>query len=56
MRSGNIGAQKGCEPSQEKVEVKSGGEDGVDAVAVPPVEVVAINLVLGLDVTDDRLD
>ena len=32
------------------------GTDGVDAVAVLPLEVVAVHPVLGLEVTDDRLD
>jgi len=39
------------------VEVEPGcGEDGVAAVAVLPLEVIAVHPVLGLDVTDDRLD
>ena len=50
------GAQKDCEPSQEKVEVEAGGgEDGVDAVAVLPLEVVAVHPVVGLDLPDETL-
>ena len=56
-RGQEIGAQKDGEPSEEKAEVESGGgEDGVDAIAVLAREIVAAHPVLGLDVTDDRLD
>lgn len=51
------GAQELCEPSQEQAEVIAGcGEDGVDAVAEAPLEIVAVHAVLGLDVADDGLD
>ncbi len=36
--------------------LKCGGEDGVDAVAVTALEIVAVQAVVGLDVADDRLD
>jgi hypothetical protein len=38
------------------VEVESGSEDGVDAIAVLALEVVAVHPVHGFDVADDRLD
>jgi hypothetical protein len=38
------------------VEVESGSEDGVDAIAVLALEVVAVHPVHGFDVVDDRLD
>ena len=51
------GTQKPLEPAQEQTEVVAGsGEHGVDAVAVAPFEVIAAHPVLGLDVTNDRLD
>ena len=50
------GAQERRQPPQEEVEVEAGGgEDGVDAVAVLALEVVAVPSMVGLDVTDDRL-
>src|SRR5258708_7100912 len=46
-----------AEPAQEEAEVVAGGgEDGVDAVAVATLEMVAAHAVLGLEMTDDRLD
>jgi hypothetical protein len=50
-------AQKPLEPSQQQVEVEAGGgEHGVDAVAFAALEVIAVHAVLGLEVTDHRLD
>lgn len=44
------------QPADEKVEVvASGGKDGIDAVAVAALDVVAAHAVLGLDVADNRL-
>src|SRR5258707_15208358 len=46
-----------AEPAQEEAEVVAGGgEDGVDAVAVATLEMAAAHAVLGLEMTDDRLD
>ena len=54
---GDQGAQKGFEPSEEKAEiVAGGGENGVGAVAVAALEVIAVRAMLGLDVADHRLD
>ena len=51
------GTQKRLEPAQEQAEVIAGSrEDGIDAVAVAALEVIAIHAVLGLDVADDGLD
>ena len=51
------GPQKRGEPPQEEVEVETGGgEDGVDAVAVLALEVVAVHAMVGLEVADHRLD
>ena len=51
------GGQERRQPPQEKVEVEAGGgEDGVDTVAVLAFEVVAVHSMIGLDVTDHRLD
>jgi len=51
------GTPKPPEPAQEKAEVVAGGgEHGVDGVAVAALEIVAIHAVLGLNVTDHRLD
>ena len=51
------GAQKPLEPSQQQVEVEGGGgKHSVAAVAVAALEVVATHAVLGLEVTDNRLD
>ena len=36
--------------------VTGGGEDGVGAVVVSALEMVAVQAVLGLEVADDRLD
>ena len=44
---GDQGTQKRLQPSQE---------DGVDAVAVAALEVVAAQAVLGLEMADDWLD
>ena len=45
------------QPPQEEVEVEvGGGEDGVDAVAVLALEVVAVHSMVGLEVADHRLD
>lgn len=45
------------EPSQEQTEVVSGrGEDGVDAVPVAAVGIIAVHAVLGLNMADERLD
>ena len=54
---GDQGMQKRLQPSQEEAEfVPGGGEDGVDAVAVASLEVVAAQAVLGLEMADDWLD
>jgi hypothetical protein len=54
---GDQGTQKPLQPAQEEAEVISGGgEDGVDAVAVAPLEVVAAEAVFGLEMADGRLD
>jgi hypothetical protein len=51
------GAQQRRQPPQEEVEVEAGGgEDGVDTVAVPALEVVAVHAMVGLDVADRWLD
>jgi hypothetical protein len=51
------GAQERRQPPQEEAEVETGGgEDGVDTVAVLAFEVVAVHSMIGLDVTDHRLD
>jgi hypothetical protein len=43
------GAQKRCQPSQEKVEVEAGGgEEGYDAVAVTALEIVALHAVVSM--------
>jgi hypothetical protein len=53
---GDQGAQKPRQPAHEEAEVVSGGgEDGVDAVAVASLEIVAAEAVLGLEMADDRL-
>src|SRR5438445_13001230 len=45
------------QPAQEGAEVVAGGgERGIAAVAVAPLEVIAAHAVLGLGVADDRLD
>ena len=55
--SGDQGAQEPLQPAQEETEVVSGGgEDGVDAVAVASLEIIAAEAVLGLEMADDRLD
>lgn len=47
------GTQKLCKPTQEQAEVVAGGgEDGIDAVAVTALEMIAVHAVLGLEVTD----
>ena len=47
------GAQERRQPPQEEVEVEAGGgEDGVDAVAVLGLEVVAVHAMVGLEVAD----
>src|SRR5215831_12277737 len=49
--------QKCLEPAEEEAEVvASSGEDGVAAVAVGALEVIAAHAVLGLEVADHRLD
>src|ERR1051325_7227316 len=52
-----VRAQKRLQPAQEQAEVVAGGgEDGVDAIAVAALQVVAAHAVLALDVADHRLD
>ena len=53
----DAGTQKLCQPAEQQAEVVAGsGEDGVDAVALGPLEIVAAHAVLGLEMADDRLD
>ncbi len=50
-------AQKPRQPAQEEAEViVDGGEHGIAAVAVAPLEIIAAHAVLGFGVADDRLD
>jgi hypothetical protein len=50
------GRENGAQ-QRRQVEVETnGGEDGVDAVAVLALEVVALHSMVGLEVTDHRLD
>ena len=52
-KPGGIGAP----PHARKAEiVAGGGENGVGAVAVAALEVIAVRAMLGLDVADHRLD
>jgi hypothetical protein len=49
--------QKLCQPAQEEAEVVTGGgEDGIDAVALTALEIVAVHAVFGFEMADDRLD
>ena len=49
------GTQKLCQPAQEEAEVVTGGgEDGIDAVALTALEMVAVHAVFGLEMADDR--
>ena len=51
------GTQERREPPQEGVKLKpAAGEDGVDAVAVLALEVIAVHSMVGLEVADHRLD
>ena len=51
------GTQKLCQPAQEEAEVVTGGgEDGIDAVALTALEMVAVRAVFGFEMADDRLD
>jgi hypothetical protein len=46
--------QTPCQPAQQQTEVVAGGgEDGVGAVAVAALQIVAIQTVLGLEMADD---
>ena len=55
-RGQDLGQQK-PEPEDQEAEVVAGsGEDGVDGVAGLVGEVVSAHAVLGLEVSDDRLD
>jgi hypothetical protein len=57
IEDGDQGTQKRGEPAQEQGEVEAGGgEDGVDAVALAALELIAVHAVLGLDVADNGLD
>ena len=50
-------APKGGQPFKQAAEVVAGGgEDGVCGVAVGPGKVVSAHAMLGLGVSDDRLD
>jgi len=49
--------QKPRQPAQQEAEVVAGGgEHGIDAVAGTALQIIAAHAVLGLGVTDDRLD
>src|SRR5947208_3029307 len=51
------GTQKPREPAQEEAEVVAGGgEHGIDAIAVAPLQIIAAHTVLGLGMTDDWFD
>ena len=51
------GTQKLCHPAEQQAEVVAGGgEDGVDAIALGSLEIVAAHAVLGLEMADHRLD
>jgi hypothetical protein len=51
------GTQKLSQPAEQKAEVVAcGGEDGIDAIALASLEVIAVHAVVALDVADDRLD
>jgi len=57
MQQLHQGAQNPLEPAQQQVEVEAGGgEDGVDAVAIAALEIIAAHAVLGLEMADHRLD
>jgi hypothetical protein len=50
------GTQKLCQPAQEEAEVVTGGgEDGIDAVALTALEMVAVRAVFDFEMADDRL-
>ena len=53
----DAGTQKVCQPAEQQAEVVAGsGKDGVDAVSLGSLEIVAAHAVLGLEMADDRLD
>ena len=57
VEGGDEGAQKGLEPSDEAAEiVTGGGHDGIGAVVLAALELVAVNAVLGLEVSYCRFD
>jgi len=50
------GAQKPRQPAQEEAEVVAGGgEHGIDAIAVAPLQIIATHTVLGLGMARDRV-
>ncbi len=51
------GTQELLQPSDEKAEVVAGcGEDGVGAIALATLEIVAVHAVIDLDMADHRLN
>src|SRR5215469_3258896 len=52
----DAGTQKLCQPAEQQAEVVAGGgKDGVDAVALGSLEIVAAQAVLGLEMADNWL-
>lgn len=57
MRAARIRRKKKPQPPEQEAEVVAGGgEDGIDGIALAVPEIVPAHAVLGLHVTDDRLD